>query len=118
MMRRTGLWLFGSVLLTAFSLRAADSNDLATLEPKTIGRVELHDALGSLKEVIERNWTVSQKPELFCFGLLERFDMRQLAALTAPRPVTFVRPSQRARQELSELVDWYQLLGGECDPVR
>ena len=41
----------------------------------------------SLKQVIEKNLTVEQAPELFCFGLLERFDMPQLLALAAPRPV-------------------------------
>ena len=31
---------------------------------------------------------VSAAPELFCFGLLEWFDVKQLTALVAPRPVS------------------------------
>ena len=59
----------------------------AALEEKAIGQVDLRQAMGSLKEVIERNSTVEQKPELFCFGLLERFDISTLKALVAPRDV-------------------------------
>ena len=90
----------------------------AGLEEKAIGRVELHGSLGSLKEVIEQNWTVNQKPELFCFGLLESFDVAQLAALVAPRPVELVEPSDRARRELARLDAWYNLMGSEFKPFR
>ena len=54
----------------------------AALEPEHFRGLELHGALGSLKEVIqERDWIVSQTPELFCFGLLEEFDLPQLIVL-------------------------------------
>jgi len=66
----------------------------AGLEEKAIDRVELHGALQSLKEVIRQNWTVSQRPELFCFGLLEAFDVAQLKALVAPRPVQLTAAAQ------------------------
>ena len=66
----------------------------AGLEEKAISGVELHGALGSLKEIIETNRGVNLWPELFCFGLLEAFDVKQLAALVAPRPVTVVKPSR------------------------
>jgi hypothetical protein len=59
----------------------------AGLEPKGIDTLEFHGALGSLKEIIVKNWTVDQRPELFCFGLLEAFDIKQLEALIAPRPI-------------------------------
>jgi hypothetical protein len=59
----------------------------AGIEPDAIGGLELRGAYRTLKEVIQKNLTVEQAPELFCFGLLERFDMPQLRALTAPRPV-------------------------------
>ena len=36
---------------------------------------EMVDGLGSLKEVIENNWTVDKYPEQFAFGLLERYDL-------------------------------------------
>ncbi len=59
----------------------------AGIEQNKIDRLELHGALGSLKEIIAKNWTVDQKPELFCFGLLESFDIKQLEALVFPRPI-------------------------------
>lgn len=81
------------------------------LEPLTIGRIELHDCFGSLKQVIEESRGVNQAPELFTFGLLEEFDIKQLAALHAPQPVQLIRPSDRAKTELSALSNWYKLLG-------
>ena len=59
----------------------------AGVEPKAIDILEFHGALGSLKEIIEKNWTVEQKPEMFCFGLLELFDIQQLEALVSPRTI-------------------------------
>jgi len=59
----------------------------AGLEEQAIARVELHDAFPSLKAVIEQNHSFEQMPEIFCFGLLEAFDMEQLKALVIPRPV-------------------------------
>ncbi|MHC4404310.1 MAG: alpha/beta hydrolase family protein [Planctomycetota bacterium] len=90
----------------------------AALEDKAIGRVELCQSLGSLKEIIEGNWGANQKPELFCFGLLEAFDVKQIAALVAPRPVELRDPSDRAKVELTGLAAWYRLWGEEWDPVR
>ncbi len=89
----------------------------AALEQKAIARVELYGALGSLKEVIEQNWGVNQKPELFCFGLLEAFDIKQITALVAPRPIRFVDGSDRVRSELAELSEWYRTIGCEFDPL-
>ena len=68
----------------------------AGLEPRAIGGVESHDALKSLKRVIEQHWPVSNAPEMFCFGLLAQFDVPQLAALVAPRDV---RGIERDRQD-------------------
>jgi hypothetical protein len=90
----------------------------AGLEKDAIARVELHEALGSLKEVIEQNLTVDAKPECFCFGLLEAFDIKHLAALSAPRPVVFESPSPRVKTELAELAAWYRLFGSEHVPVK
>jgi hypothetical protein len=89
----------------------------AALEEKSISAVELRGSLGSLKEVLEQNWSVNQKPEMFCFGLLEAFDVKHLAALVAPRPVTFAGASDRARNELKEMSGWYRTLGTEFEPV-
>jgi dienelactone hydrolase len=90
----------------------------AALEESAIRGLELHGSLGSLKEILESNRSLEHMPELFCFGLLEWFDIKQLAALVAPRPVIFVTASARLKQELSSLKDWYRLLGAEFDPVR
>jgi len=58
------------------------------LEEKTIGALELRNPLPSLKDVIEKNGSVDKTPELFCFGLLEAFDIPQLETLFAPRVIT------------------------------
>lgn len=60
----------------------------AGLEEKAISRLDLHQPLNSLHDIIEKNWGVDQYPEFFCFGLLEAFDLPQLEALVAPRTVT------------------------------
>jgi dienelactone hydrolase len=59
----------------------------AALSRGGVDSLELHGALGSLKEIIENNWNVDQKPEMFCFGLLEAFDLKQLEALASPATV-------------------------------
>jgi hypothetical protein len=89
----------------------------AALEDEAIGGLELRDALGSLKEPIESRATYSGAPELFCFGLLEEFDIAQLAALAAPRPIVFTRPTVRASKELTGLKDWYATWGVALDPL-
>lgn len=61
----------------------------AGIEDKAIGGLQLHGARESLKSIVTDNLTVDQMPEAFCFGLLEAFDVKQLAALAAPRPVAF-----------------------------
>jgi hypothetical protein len=90
----------------------------AALEPSAIQRVELHESLGSLKQTIEENWSARDQPEMFCFGLLEAFDLVHLAALVAPREVRFASPSERVRREMAPLKTWYQTLGGQFDPIR
>ncbi|MHB8900014.1 MAG: alpha/beta hydrolase family protein [Thermoguttaceae bacterium] len=76
----------------------------AAEETGAIGSVELAGALGSLEEILEKNQGVDQVPELLCFGLLEQFDVRQIAALVAPRKIELRDPSERARQELAGLL--------------
>ena len=58
------------------------------LEPESIGKLRLHGCYKSLKQVIESKLGVNRAPELFCFGLLEQFDIPQLEALVAPRALT------------------------------
>lgn len=90
----------------------------AGLERQAIGRLELHGALGSLKEILEQNRSVDQMPEMFCFGLLEAFDVKQLSALVAPRPIGLPDASARAKAELAGLKTWYGVLGHDFDPLR
>ena len=52
------------------------------LEPEVISGVEATAGMSSLKEVIENNGSVDKTPELFCFGLLEHFDIPQLRAMS------------------------------------
>ena len=89
----------------------------AGLHADAVAAVELHGSLDSLKETLERNHPVTDAPELFCFGLLERFDVPQLVALTAPRRVTFRDASDRARAEMATLAAWYDLLGAPHQPL-
>ncbi|MBI4626512.1 MAG: hypothetical protein HY736_25250 [Verrucomicrobia bacterium] len=53
----------------------------AALERAASGGREMHQAMSSLKELIEKNHGVNQRPEQFCFGLLEAFDVPQLQTL-------------------------------------
>ena len=90
----------------------------AGLEGSAIGALELRRSLGSLKELIETKASYPSAPELFAFGLLGDFDIPQLAALAAPRPVVFVKPSDRAKRELAGLKDVYAAWGVEHEPLR
>jgi hypothetical protein len=63
----------------------------------------LTNPLGSFKEIIETNRLVQTTPELFCFGLLEEFDVKDIAKLVSPRPIKIKEPSERALKELGDL---------------
>jgi hypothetical protein len=90
----------------------------AGIEAEAIGELELHQAFGSLKEIIENNLTAEHAPEIFCFGLLEAFDMPQLAALVAPRPIEFRKSSERLRTELAPIGKLYASLGVAFNPAQ
>ena len=53
----------------------------AAMERPIIGTLSQAGGLSSLHSVIEQNWKVNEKPELFCFGLLESFDVDQIRQL-------------------------------------
>lgn len=59
----------------------------AALEPDSISGVRLEESFRSLREIIERDLDARQAPELFCFGLLRSFELDDIRALVAPRPV-------------------------------
>lgn len=75
----------------------------AAIEPEAISSVSLQGALGSLKQIIEDNQSVNQAPELFCFGLMKEFDIKDIVALAGQDKVTFIEPSDRLKQELSQV---------------
>lgn len=54
------------------------------IEPGLFREVTLRKPLASLKDLIRENKSAIETPELFCFGLLERFDLPQLEALATP----------------------------------
>lgn len=87
----------------------------STLESRAIASLELHDSFGSLKEIIEQDWTVNQAPEVFCFGLLDAVDIRHLTALTSPRPVTFQHASARLQKELTGLQPLFEGRGSSLE---
>ena len=106
------------VIIAAIGPRSALFSLIAAgLEDKAIGGLELNESLGSLKEVIEQNWGVTDKPELFCFGLLEALDIKQLVALVTPRPAVFRKPSERLKTELATLTPWCEMLGTKLQMV-
>jgi dienelactone hydrolase len=108
----------GPVRIDAHGPRASLSALVAAaLGDDAIGRLHLHGALFSLKQVIERNWTARSAPDLFCFGLLAEFDVLQLVALSAPRRVTFEEAGPWAARELAPLQGFYGMLGVEFDPL-
>jgi len=64
----------------------------AALEADAISGVRLQGSFGSLAEIIERDLDARQAPELFCFGLLETFEIEDIRALVSPRPMELVSP--------------------------
>ena len=64
----------------------------AGLEPKSFARIETVDGLKTLKQVLTDDRPFSEVPELFCFGLLEQFDIPQLIALAGADRVESRRP--------------------------
>ena len=89
----------------------------SALEGKAVSGLTLNGSLASLKEVIEQNKTVDQMAEVFCFGLLEAFDVKQLAALSRA-PVVFQGATARMKTELVGLKGLYAALGVDFEPLR
>ncbi len=76
--QRTG----GTVTVDAHGRRASLMALVAAgLEPAAIGGTRLHGSVRSLKEAIEQDLGADKWPEVFCFGLLEKFDVPQMAKL-------------------------------------
>lgn len=60
----------------------------AALEPDAAAAVEVEESFESLAEIIERDLDARDAPELFCFGLLERFELDGIRELIRPRPLS------------------------------
>lgn len=75
----------------------------AAVEPEAISNAHLIGSMGSLKQIIEDNQAVNQAPELFCFGLLKKFDIKQIVELAGTQKIQFIEPSDRVKQELSHV---------------
>jgi hypothetical protein len=69
----------GPRVALAALLAAATASDQE--RPK---QLVLHDSLGSLRDIIENNWSVEEYPEMFCFGLLQHCDIDDLVELAKP----------------------------------
>lgn len=111
-------WLGGDdarpLTVAAAGPRAAAAALVAmAMEPEAIDGAEVSDGLASFHELLEKNVAVEAMPELFAFGLLEEFDVRELVALAAPREVLWREPSDRVQRELISLDAWLELLGGQ-----
>ena len=108
----------GPVSIVAVGPRSSTAALVAAgLEPAAIGDLELREAPGSLKELIEAGTTFDKAPDRFCFGLLEAFDIAQMVALAAPRKVVFTSPSARAKTEMGPLKGWYATFGVDFTPM-
>ena len=53
----------------------------AALETKAISSHASEGAYRSLHQILDENLSVDKTPELFCFGLLESFDVDRIEAL-------------------------------------
>ena len=60
------------------------------LEAEAVSGLRLEESLGRVGEIIDRDLDARQAPELFCFGLLEAFEIDDIEALVAPRPIESV----------------------------
>ena len=45
--------------------------------------------MGTLREVLDRNISAEEMPEMFSFGLLAEFDVPQIERLVQPRQVVY-----------------------------
>ncbi len=83
-----------------------------------LAEVVVTDSLGSLKQLIEQKDSYSDAPDMFTFGLLEQFDIKQITALIAPTKVTFSVPSERVKREIDGMGSWWKLFGVDHNPVK
>lgn len=108
-----------ALTVVALGPRAAAAALIATaIEPDAIDTAEISDGLSSFHELLEKSVAVEAMPELFAFGMLEEFDVRDLVALAAPRVVQWRESSDRLEKELAPLATWYELFGAKLGTSR
>lgn len=61
----------------------------AAIDGSGFESVRLHGSFKQLREIIEQDITVNKQPELFCFGLAEKFDIPHLVAIAGEDRVHF-----------------------------
>jgi dienelactone hydrolase len=82
----------GEVRIAAFGPRTSLAALIAAaLEERAIAGLSLHQPFSSLKDILTQDLVGNRAPELFCFGLLEAFDIPAIQALVAPRAVDLVK---------------------------
>lgn len=73
---------------------------------KWVSRLETQELPASLKLLIEQDQSYDNKPALYCFGLLEQFDIRELLTMAGGRPIECLKiwgEPARIREELGSL---------------
>lgn len=78
-------WAGKDARLVASGPRTSLAAAIAGAVEPSVGGVETIQAFASLKDILQRNLSIEKEPELFCFGLLEEFDMPVFERLMAPR---------------------------------
>ncbi|MFT5088641.1 MAG: hypothetical protein ACI906_004475 [Candidatus Latescibacterota bacterium] len=58
------------------------------LKPAAASALQTHNLLDSLARLIEWPKAYADSPSLFCFGLLEQFDIVDLIEMSAPLPLS------------------------------
>ena len=59
----------------------------AAIDGSVIPVASLHDSMDTLKDILTNDIGANQQPEMFCFGLLKEFDIRELTALAGPERI-------------------------------
>jgi hypothetical protein len=79
----------------------------AALHPNRFGEIDSANGMSSLSDLFEQHTDYSKNPSLFCFGLLERFDLADLERLGVEDRITAVssvrrRPCNELLQSLTQ----------------
>jgi hypothetical protein len=73
--------------------------------PAAADSLDVYDSYATLKEVVGKDIAVNQMPELFCFGLLKRFDVPLLIGLSGASRLTATGNNTRIKREWSAFLE-------------